>query len=212
VSDYEIGDGDKLKAVAQRIGLDVDGKGEKELAKEVARWQPWRILDGRGIFPASFSCPTSPKAGRPNSTTVMCCPRALTGPSSRCLPRPPSGDGQRPGQPDLRRHRRLLWRTTRGCILRRTSATLSLVRPSPPSPRPIWGSSILITSMWPPTVTTLHWSEMVVRAARELNDKAKALGPKGINVVGICCTGNELLGREGGLSGGQPSIPGAWRL
>ena len=40
-------------------------------------------------------------------------------------------------------------------------------------------------------------SEMVVRAARELNDKAKALGAKGINVVGICCTGNELLGREG---------------
>ena len=40
-------------------------------------------------------------------------------------------------------------------------------------------------------------SEMVVQAARELNDKAKALGAKGINVVGICCTGNELLGREG---------------
>lgn len=42
-------------------------------------------------------------------------------------------------------------------------------------------------------------SEMVLAAARdpELVAKAKELGATGINVVGLCCTGNELLMRQG---------------
>ncbi len=42
-------------------------------------------------------------------------------------------------------------------------------------------------------------SEMVLAAARtpEMIDKAKAAGAKGINIGGLCCTGNELLGRQG---------------
>jgi carbon-monoxide dehydrogenase catalytic subunit len=40
-------------------------------------------------------------------------------------------------------------------------------------------------------------SQMVVYAARELESEAKAIGAKGINLVGICCTGNEVLMREG---------------
>ena len=40
-------------------------------------------------------------------------------------------------------------------------------------------------------------SEMVVGAARKLKDEAKKVGAEGVNIVGICCTGNELLMREG---------------
>ena len=40
-------------------------------------------------------------------------------------------------------------------------------------------------------------SQMVVYAARELEGEAKAAGAQGINLVGICCTGNEVLMREG---------------
>lgn len=40
-------------------------------------------------------------------------------------------------------------------------------------------------------------SQMVVYAARELESEAKAAGAKSINIVGICCTGNEVLMREG---------------
>lgn len=40
-------------------------------------------------------------------------------------------------------------------------------------------------------------SEMVIKHASNMEDKAKAVGAKGINVVGICCTGNEALGRLG---------------
>lgn len=40
-------------------------------------------------------------------------------------------------------------------------------------------------------------SEMVVAAARKMQDEAKKVGAEGINVVGICCTGNELLMRQG---------------
>ena len=42
-------------------------------------------------------------------------------------------------------------------------------------------------------------SEMILAAARspELLDKAKAAGATGINVAGLCCTGNEVLMRQG---------------
>jgi len=40
-------------------------------------------------------------------------------------------------------------------------------------------------------------SQMIVYAARNLEEEAKAAGAKGINLVGICCTGNEVLMREG---------------
>jgi carbon-monoxide dehydrogenase catalytic subunit len=42
-------------------------------------------------------------------------------------------------------------------------------------------------------------SEMILAAAREpeMVAKAKALGATGINVAGLCCTGNELLMRQG---------------
>ncbi len=40
-------------------------------------------------------------------------------------------------------------------------------------------------------------SEKIVEAAEELEEEAKEVGAKGINVVGICCTGNEILERQG---------------
>lgn len=40
-------------------------------------------------------------------------------------------------------------------------------------------------------------SEMVVGAARQMKEEAKKVGAEGVNIVGICCTGNELLMREG---------------
>lgn len=47
-------------------------------------------------------------------------------------------------------------------------------------------------------------SEMVVEAARALEAEAKRAQAKGIKVVGICCTGNELLMRKGvALAGNQ---------
>ena len=63
-------------------------------------------------------------------------------------------------------------------------------------------------------------SEMVVKAAGlpEMQEKAKEVGAKGINLVGLCCTGNELLMRKGHPSGREPpgarnwsSPPGPWR-
>lgn len=40
-------------------------------------------------------------------------------------------------------------------------------------------------------------SEMVVRAAREMTADAEAAGAKGVKCMGICCTGNEVLMRQG---------------
>ncbi len=40
-------------------------------------------------------------------------------------------------------------------------------------------------------------SEMIVAAAEDLQGEAKEKGAAGINLVGICCTGNEVLMRQG---------------
>ncbi|NMD42664.1 MAG: anaerobic carbon-monoxide dehydrogenase catalytic subunit [Firmicutes bacterium] len=40
-------------------------------------------------------------------------------------------------------------------------------------------------------------SEMIVRAAREMKAEAEAVGAKGVKCMGICCTGNEVLMRQG---------------
>lgn len=40
-------------------------------------------------------------------------------------------------------------------------------------------------------------SDIIVDVAREMEDEARAAGASGINIVGICCTGNETLMRKG---------------
>lgn len=40
-------------------------------------------------------------------------------------------------------------------------------------------------------------SEIIVEVAQEMKSEAQAAGAKGVNVVGICCTGNEVLMRHG---------------
>ncbi len=40
-------------------------------------------------------------------------------------------------------------------------------------------------------------SEKIVEAAEALEEEAKKAGAEGINVIGICCTGNEILERQG---------------
>ena len=40
-------------------------------------------------------------------------------------------------------------------------------------------------------------SEIIVQAAKELEGEAKAAGAKGVKLMGICCTGNEVLMRHG---------------
>ncbi|MBE3588898.1 MAG: anaerobic carbon-monoxide dehydrogenase catalytic subunit, partial [Thermoanaerobacteraceae bacterium] len=40
-------------------------------------------------------------------------------------------------------------------------------------------------------------SDLIVRVAREMDGEAAAAGAAGINLVGICCTGNEVLMRHG---------------
>lgn len=40
-------------------------------------------------------------------------------------------------------------------------------------------------------------SDKVVEWAKKLDKKAKAVGAKGINIIGVCCTGNEILMRHG---------------
>ena len=58
-------------------------------------------------------------------------------------------------------------------------------------------------------------SDVIVRIAKEMEDEARAAGADGIILVGICCTGNEVLMRHGipplthGVSQELPIMTGA---
>lgn len=46
-------------------------------------------------------------------------------------------------------------------------------------------------------------SEKIVEAAERLDNEARSVGAEGINVIGMCCTGNEILARQGIPQGGN---------
>lgn len=58
-------------------------------------------------------------------------------------------------------------------------------------------------------------SDVIVRVAAEMQEEAKAAGADGINLMGICCTGNEVLMRHGvpslthSISQEMPMLTGA---
>ena len=52
-------------------------------------------------------------------------------------------------------------------------------------------------------------SEIIVDVARTMDEEARQAGASGINIVGICCTGNETLMRKGVSMASQLRIAGA---
>ena len=69
------------------------------------------------------------------------------------------------------------------------------------TPEPVWTEADLGTLKEDHVNVAVHGhspvlSEMVVKYAGELEAEAKEAGAEGINVVGICCTGNELAERH----------------
>ncbi|NLM93959.1 MAG: anaerobic carbon-monoxide dehydrogenase catalytic subunit [Firmicutes bacterium] len=195
VSDYEITDGDKLRDVAQRIGLEVEGKGDKELAREVAL----AALEDFGRpdeTPCQFlvSNITEGRKAKFNHCDVL--PSSIDRTIVQMLAQTTMGMDNDPVN--------LIFAGIKTSLADYTgmhiATDISDIIFGIPEPTVSEANLGVIDPEYVNVATHGHnptLSEMVVRAARELNDKAKALGAKGINVVGICCTGNELLGREG---------------
>lgn len=193
---YTVSEPEKLRALAEEYGVAVDGKSDQEIAAELA----WEMMEDYGIRRERL-----PLAGRAPEARQVIWEKTNTYPRGID-----------------RENVETLHRTHMGVDNDWVNILLHAVRNSLSDG---WGGSMLATDLSDvlfgvPTPKTssmnlgvlkadqvnivLHGhnpmlSEVIVVAAQdsELIELAKENGAQGINLAGLCCTGNEVLMRKG---------------
>ncbi len=193
--DYKVTDNEKLINVAKRIGMDVEGKTETELANAVAvealkefgrytdeplTWVSSNITEGR--------------KQKFNTTNIM--PSSIDGTITGLLQQTHIGVDADPVNIIFAGLKTAL-ADINGCLIA-TDCTDILFG----TPKPVLTEANLGVLEKDKVNVTVHGhnpllSQIIVQAAREMDDEAKKSGAAGINLTGICCTGNEVLMREG---------------
>ncbi len=193
---YKISEPEKLKALAKEYGVELDGKSDQELAKALA----WEIMEDYGMRREKL-----PLAGRAPGVRQEIWEKTATYPRGID-----------------RENVEAMHRTHMGVDNDWVNILLHAVRTSLSDG---WGGSMVATELsdvlfgLPEPVTSimnlgvlkkdqvnliLHGhnpmlSEVIVAASQDpdLLALAKEKGATGINLAGLCCTGNEVLMRKG---------------
>jgi carbon-monoxide dehydrogenase catalytic subunit len=193
---YKVSDEDKLKRLAEEYGVKAGKKSAQEIAKELA----WEIMEDYGMRREKLPMASrAPKARQEAWEKAGVYPRGVD-----------------------RENVEMMHRTHMGVDNDWVNILLHAVRTSLSDG---WGGSMIATEISDilfglPTPNTsqmnlgvlksdhvniiLHGhnpmlSEVIVAASQDkgLLDLAKKNGAKGINLAGLCCTGNEVLMRKG---------------
>ncbi len=192
--DYSIKDGNKLKAVAGRLGIAVEGRGEMAIAEDVAKaaladfheketpvlWAATVVTPGRVKVLSDLG--VVPKGIDHEVSEIM--HRTLYGVDADAVNLLLAGI--RCGVADLA-----------GCYMGTDLADIMFGTPTP-----LVSKANLGTLKKDMVNIAVHGhnpvlSEIIVAVAGDMKKEAAAAGASGINIVGICCTGNELMERHG---------------
>lgn len=194
--DYKIADPDKLRRVARRQGIETEGKSDQELAREVAlaALEDFHRMDED--HPCEFLMKTITEGRQAKFKHCNIAPSNIYATVSGLLAQTVMGMDADPVNIIFGGLKTALADYTGMHIA--TDITDILFG----TPRPVASEAALGVIDKDYVVIAIHGhnpvlSEMVVEAARQLEGEAQGVGAKGIKVVGICCTGNELLMREG---------------
>ena len=216
-TDYQITDSDKLMAVATRIGISTAGRAEKEIALDIAR-VAIDCFGNQEEEPLVFLEKYMPAKRFERLKGLEDALFESTGAKTGFLPRGVDREAVD-----------ILHRTHFGCDHDPLSLVAQSVRCSLSDG---WGGSLIATELQDillgtPTIKSVKanlgvldaesvnvvvhghepiLSAKVVEMARSAENRqaAEAVGAKGINVVGLCCTGNEVLLRQGvGMAGNE---------
>ncbi|MCJ2563195.1 MAG: anaerobic carbon-monoxide dehydrogenase catalytic subunit, partial [Candidatus Thermoplasmatota archaeon] len=192
---YSIKDEDKLRVVAQRVGIDVDGKDTMELTKELLveafedfsrveheplTWlrttlTPKRLemLDRYGVLPNAIDAAVVEVMHRTH-IGVDADPVPLIFSGIKCALSDLAGEHISTDLSDILFGTPMLTFTESNLgVLKKESVNIAMNGHNP----------VL--------------SEIMCDIADEMKGAAEEVGADGINIVGICCTGNELLMRRG---------------
>ncbi|MHB8945606.1 MAG: anaerobic carbon-monoxide dehydrogenase catalytic subunit [Bacillota bacterium] len=193
--DYKISDPVKLRAVAERIGLATEGKSDNDLAKEVseAALADFGRLDDQTC---TFLTTTITEGRRKKFNHANIAPAAIDRQVVQALAETTMGMDADPVN--------LIFGGLKTALADYTGMHIGTDMSDIlfGTPKPIVSEANLgvIVPAYVNIATHGHnptLSSIIVDAARALEGEAKAVGAKGVNVVGICCTGNELLMRRG---------------
>lgn len=194
--DYQITDPDKLRRVARMIGLEVEGKDDKALVREVSvkALEDFSRLPGFGDNLWIKSTLNQERLDKYDECNIM--PSGIYAEISDLLAEAHIGNDDDPVN--------IIFNALKVALTDYAGMHLAtdLSDVLFGTPKPIVTEANLGVLDADKINIAVHGhnpllSEKVVEAAQELEAEAKALGAKGINVVGMCCTGNEVLMRRG---------------
>lgn len=193
--DYEVKDKEKLNAVAKRIGVETEGREVKEIAREIATL----ALNDFGKIdyePCTFLYTIIDDERKQKYIDTNIAPSAIDRSIASLMHQTHQGNDADPINIIFSGLRTALSDLTGESLATDISDILF------GTPVPIVTEANLGVLKEDQINIAVHGhnplvSELLVHAARTLQNEAEAVGAKGINLVGICCTGNEVLMREG---------------
>lgn len=195
-TDYKITDPAKLKAVAKRINIETEGKTDQEITREVVHeaLEDYKRVTGEGL---STWLSTTITEGR-NQKFQECgiFPAGINETIMKLLHQTHIGVDADPVNIIFGGLKTALSDFTGMHIATDLSDILF------GTPKPVYSEANLgvLDPEYVNVVVHGHnpvLSEMIVSAAREMKSQAEAVGAKGVKISGICCTGNEVLMRQG---------------
>ncbi len=195
-SAYQITDADKMKRLAREYGVKVDGRKTDEIARDLA----WEMMEDYGMRKSSLTfVGRAPKARRDLWGRLGITPRGIDRENVESLHRTHMGVDNDYVNILLHSLRTSLSDGWGGSMI---GTELSDVLFG--TPKPIRSRMNLGVLRADEVNIALHGhnpllSDVIVRAAQDpsLLKLAAEKGARGINLVGLCCTGNELLMRRG---------------
>jgi anaerobic carbon-monoxide dehydrogenase catalytic subunit len=194
--DYGITDPEKLRTISAEFGISTDGKSSERLAAELGR----AMLEEYGIVKNTLQfLNRAPKATRDIWDKVGISPRGIDREVVDCMHRVQMGVGADYTGILLQGLRCSLSDGWGGSMMGTDISDVLFGTPSPVKSRV---NLAVLKEDYVNIAVHGHnpvLSEMVVKATAdpELLALAKKYGAKGINLVGLCCTGSELLMRKG---------------
>ena len=195
-TDYKIRDEVKLRRIAEEVGIVCDGKGVNEIAKELSE----TFLDEFGIIKGELAfIARAPEQRRELWEKIGVTPRGIDREVVEMMHRTHMGVDNEAVSLLLHSLRISLSDGWGGSMIATELSDIIFGTPQPCE------SVVNLAVLKKDQVNILvHGhnpivSEMILAAAEdpELLELAKTKGAQGINLAGLCCTGNELLMRQG---------------
>lgn len=195
---YKIADPEKLRSVATALGIPVEGRSEQEIARDLVHVLAHEF-GKHGEEPLRLLLAFAPKRRKELWSKLGVMPRAIDREVNECMHRTHMGVDADPVNLLLHGVRTSLADGWSGSMM----ATL-LSDTLFGTPKPIKFTANLGVLREDAVNIVVHGHNPIlsmkiaeVAMSQEIQELAKKYGANGVNVAGICCTGNEVLMRLG---------------